>query len=168
MTKSSQKELESRSKSAISIREPNNHSQSSPERSKSGITSPEPKKSLLSNLNLNKSKQKLEDKMSTTRVKSETRVKSGVWSRKDDGKKTEKKKITLSSLDLNRKHDSDDYSLKNLPKPCNCDDQSPQMASLTHLVTRWDSLILLLLGVMVIILIMSAPLSFFFVRRFER
>lgn len=159
--------LGNRSKSAISIREPNDNSQSSPERKKSGIISPERKKSLLSNLNLNKSKQKLEDKMSTTRVKSETRVKSGIWNRKDDSKKNEKKKIPLSSLDLNRKHDSDDSLLKNVPKPCNCDDQSSQMAS-SHLATRWDSLILLLLGVMVIILIMSAPLSLFFARRFER
>lgn len=157
--------LGNRSKSAISIREPNDNSQSSPERNKSGIISPEPKKSLLSNLNLNKSKQKLEDKMSTTRVRSETRVKSGIWNRKDDSRKNEKKKMALSSLDLNRKHDSDD--MKNVPKPCNCDDQSSQMAS-SHLVTRWDSLILLLLGVMVIILIMSAPLSLFFARRFER
>ncbi|CAH2095831.1 unnamed protein product [Euphydryas editha] len=166
ITKSSEKILGNRSKSAISIHEQNNN-RSSPERIKSGTISPEPKKSELGNLNINKSKQKLDQTTSSTRVKSDMRVKSRVWHKKDS-KKTEKKKVTLSSLDLNRKYDSDDSMQRNVPKSCNCDAQSSQMASLTHFITRWDSLALVLVGAMVLILVLSAPFSFLFVRRFER
>lgn len=176
LRQSSQKLPQSRSKSALTSRELNKSRHLECKRSGS-FSSPEKKKSsVTSNLNLQKSKQKLSElniskkvnsgifhkaPMSSTKLRHELQNKSGVWHKTADDKVDDKKKkVTLSSMDLNIREYNDPRENSDF-RSCSC----ASAPDVTEFITRWDNLVLLLVCAVILAFMLSTPMSFFFGRQ---
>ncbi|CAH2244600.1 jg11715 [Pararge aegeria aegeria] len=128
--------------------------------------SSEAKERLLSNLNLNKEKQKIEDLSCTSSEETEKKLADCLsLSRRNNAiKDSDKDQLLLGKTSLNIK---DTDSGKNWSTSYVCDPPDAQNAIVGY-ITRWDNLVIVLLCAMFVLLTLSSPLSFFFGRRLDR